>query len=172
VLRELGYDDFDLLPGSDRAPIWPEGVVGSITHCAGYTAAAATTVAEVMSLGIDAEVDAALPDEVAALVMQRTELRSVARLERLSPGVHWGRLLFSAKESVYKAWYPVRHEWLGFEEVQITMSLDGSFEALVLRDDVAPFAPSIAGRWSRHGGVVFTAVVVPWRSGEFELNRG
>ena len=45
----------------------------------------------------------------------------LAALARAVPLTHWGRLLFSAKEAVYKAWYPLTGRWLGFEEARLTI---------------------------------------------------
>src|SRR5580700_2118478 len=34
VLSELGIEDFSLLAGEKREPVWPDGITGSITHTA------------------------------------------------------------------------------------------------------------------------------------------
>jgi 4'-phosphopantetheinyl transferase EntD len=67
-------------------------------------------------LGIDAEPNGPLPEGVAETVTVPSELAMLDRLAGTHPGTHWGRLLFSAKEAVYKAWFPLTQRWLGFQE--------------------------------------------------------
>ena len=145
ALQELGYPPVPILPGEQREPRWPEGVVGSMTHCAGYCAAAVARSGEVSALGIDAEVHAPLPEGVLDLISLESERAMLAELTERVPGaVHWDRMLFSAKESVYKAWFPLTRRWLGFEQADIELRLDGTFEArLLTTEEVA--APAVAG---------------------------
>lgn len=116
ALDTLGVGAQPILSGSQREPVWPAGVVGSITHCAGYRAAVVAHKEDFLSLGVDAEVDESLPAEIAGMVMSTGELEN---LERNSSTVHWDRVLFSAKESTYKAWFPIAKEWLDFHDVAI-----------------------------------------------------
>jgi 4'-phosphopantetheinyl transferase EntD len=116
ALGELGLPPVPILSGPSREPLWPAGVVGSLTHCAGYRAAAVARASELASFGIDAEPHGELPEGV----LERVALASEqAALPGLPPGVHWDRLLFSAKESVYKAWFPLAGRWLGFEDARL-----------------------------------------------------
>ena len=100
--------------GPKREPQWPAGLVGSITHTTGFRAAAVAPRSVVASLGIDTEQNEPLPDGVEELITVPGEPEMLAALARAFPAVHWGRLLFSAKESIYKAWYPLTGRWLGF----------------------------------------------------------
>ena len=106
ALAQLGMVRPVLVPGTSGAASWPDGIVGSMTHCAGYRAAAVARAVDVLSLGIDAEPHAALPGGVLDSVALPSEQAQLAELRRTAGGVCWDRLLFSGKESVYKAWYP------------------------------------------------------------------
>jgi 4'-phosphopantetheinyl transferase EntD len=76
--------------------------------------------------------------------------------------VCWDRLLFSAKESVYKAWFPLTGRWLGFEDADVTITPDGTFTARLLAELTETQPPaSFAGRWLASGGLILTAIVVP-----------
>lgn len=108
-----------VLPGERGAPRWPEGLVGSMTHCDGYRAAALVRATDLASLGIDAEPHTPLPDGILPSVSLPAERVRLARLTAGQPAVHWDRLLFSAKESVYKTWFPLTGKWLDFEEADI-----------------------------------------------------
>lgn len=103
-------------PGPRREPLWPAGVVGSITHCAGYRAAAVAQRHSLASIGIDAEPHDRLPEGVHDAVTLDLERAHLHRLANKNSWVHWDRFLLSAKESVYKAWYPLTGRWLGFDE--------------------------------------------------------
>jgi 4'-phosphopantetheinyl transferase EntD len=119
AVRKLGFPPAPIGIGAHREPLWPDGVAGSITHCSGYRAAAVTM--KLVAVGIDAEPHGPLPPGVAEQITTAGEPAMLAELTRTQPSIHWGRLLFSAKESVYKAWYPLTGRWLDFDEAVITI---------------------------------------------------
>ena len=121
ALAALGVPPAPILPGERGAPQWPQGYAGSITHCAGYRAAAVASTREVLAIGVDAEPDEVLPDGVLDHVTLPGERARLRDLAAAAPGTSWDRLLFSAKESVYKAWFPATRQWLGFEGADITI---------------------------------------------------
>lgn len=163
ALHELGLPATSILRGPKREPLWPSGVVGSITHCPGYCAVALARQPEVLTVGIDAEIHDELPPGVldhVAIEPERAWLAAVAT-ER----TRWDRLLFSAKESVYKAWFPLTGRWLGFNDALVTFDpTAGTFHARLL---VAP--PTVDGReltgfdgrFLARDGLVLTAIAVP-----------
>jgi 4'-phosphopantetheinyl transferase EntD len=164
ALAELGVAPAPLLPGPRGAPSWPAGVVGSITHCAGYRASAVASRARMVTVGIDAEPDAPLPPGVLDVVASAEERAWVRTLSRTDPRVCWDRLLFSVKESVFKAWYPLARSWLGFEQAHVTVDpARNRFAARLLvpgpRLDGRELA-GFAGRWVVRNGLVLTAVTL------------
>jgi len=166
ALGQLGLPAVAVLPGPRGAPQWPEGVTGSITHCAGYRAAAVALTRDVVSLGVDAEPNETLPNhgllELIALDEERVRL---ADLTARMSGICWDRLIFSAKESVYKAWFPLTKRWLGFESADILIDpRAGTFTArLLVPGPLVNGSPltRLNGRWLADHGLVVTAVVVP-----------
>ena len=170
AMADLGVAPAPVLRGEMGAPRWPAGIVGSITHCAGYQAAAVARARDVLTTGVDAEPDASLPDNVLELVALPGERERLRALTAAAPGTSWDRLLFSAKESVYKAWFPLTGRWLGFHDADITVNAaDGTFHARLLVDLVDPAGADrfplagFAGRWLTGGGLILTAVTVPAR---------
>jgi 4'-phosphopantetheinyl transferase EntD len=157
ALGALGVPPAPILPGPHGAPGWPEGVVGSMTHCAGYCAAALARGRDVRAIGIDAEVHEALPQGVLDLVSIAPERGRLRRLAAEEPGVSWDRLLFSAKEAIYKAWYPLTRRWLDFEQADVELDPSGTFTARLL---VPGPVPGFAGRWLVRDGLVLTAIAV------------
>ncbi|GLY05568.1 4'-phosphopantetheinyl transferase superfamily protein [Actinoplanes sp. NBRC 101535] len=156
ALGILGHPPVAIRPGPKREPLWPEGLAGSITHCTGYRAAAVARIADVAGLGIDAEPHGPLPHRVVDVVTAPGDLEHLAELAKAEPGVHWDRLLFSAKESVYKAWYPLARTWLGFQDATLVIDpVERTFTARILIE--APIA-EFHGRYVIGNGLVVTAV--------------
>jgi 4'-phosphopantetheinyl transferase EntD len=163
ALATLGVPPAPILPGERGAPQWPRGIVGSMTHCPGYRGAAVAYASDVLTIGIDAEPDDVLPDGVLDAVSGPGERARLRDLSAVAPGPCWDHLLFSAKESVYKAWYPLAHRWLGFKDATIELVPDGTFTArlLVPGPDVQGAAlTGLAGRWLARNGYVVTAIAL------------
>lgn len=165
ALARLGYPPVPVLPGARREPLWPDGVVGSLTHCADFRAAAVARRDDVATLGIDVEVHEPLPLGVAELVTVGHEPGHLARLGRSESAIAWDRVLWSAKESIYKAWFPLAHDWLDFTECELTIGADGTFTGALLVPgpalDGRPIT-SFSGRWEVRGRHVLTAC---WKPG-------
>ncbi|KOG29204.1 4'-phosphopantetheinyl transferase family protein [Streptomyces resistomycificus] len=170
AMEKLGVPPQPVLPGQRGAPRWPAGLAGSMTHCDGYCAAALVRATDLASLGIDAEPDGPLPDGVLSTVSLPAERDRLLRLAQEHPGTHWDRLLFSAKESVYKAWFPLTGQWLDFSEADIDLFVDpGEQLTGTLRAELLVPGPLVngrrlahfEGRWTTHRGLVATAVAVP-----------
>jgi len=165
ALQRLGRPPAPIRAGERREPQWPPGVVGSITHCAGYRAAAVAPATAVAGVGIDAEPHGPLPEGVLDSVSADGDTGRLGELARRDPSVHWDRLLFSAKESVYKAWFPLTRRWLGFEDASLTIDpVATTFTARIHvdpeRPDGGPALTRLHGRYLVEGGLVVTAVTV------------
>ncbi|MGR4848162.1 4'-phosphopantetheinyl transferase family protein [Streptomyces sp. LARHCF252] len=163
AMEKLGVPPQPILPGERGAPGWPAGLAGSMTHCDGYCAAALVRAADLASLGIDAEVHGPLPEGVLTSVSLPSEAERLRRLAAQRPDIHWDRLLFSAKESVYKAWFPLTGKWLDFMEADIEISVDGGFRATLLVPGPLVGGHRLdhfEGRWTTSRGLVATAVAV------------
>lgn len=247
ALAGLGYPPVPLLPGQERAPQWPPGIVGSMTHCTDYRAAiadarrsramatipgrprqgdpthgavavasAGTRVAErhgvavarvtgrggsadgaycdyraaaaalssaVQTIGIDAEPNLPLPDGVLDLVSLPEERRTITELRQAGgiwragdprggsgtahgrEKVNWDRLLFSCKETVYKAWYPLARRWLGFEDAVVSIDpVAAVFTARLLVPGPMIDGEELRGfhgRWLARDGLLITAIAMP-----------
>jgi len=161
ALQRLGVPPVPLRRGLMGEPLWPDGVVGSLTHCDGYRAAAVAHRAGVVAVGIDAEAHAPLPDEVPSIVLSGDERTLVERLTRQAPAVCWDRLLFSAKESLFKAWYPQTGRWLEFEDAAVDVDPEsGVFRAHVRAPATPMWREGVEGRWLVRGPLLLTAVVI------------
>jgi 4'-phosphopantetheinyl transferase EntD len=165
ALAKLGVPAVPIVPGFRGAPQWPAGVVGSITHCDGYRACAVAHENDIVTIGLDAEPHAELPDGVLKAVSLAPERERVAELTAAVPGVCWDRLLFCVKESVYKAWFPLTGRWLGFEEACVDFDpASGTFTAQLLVPGPVVnggHLTGFTGRWLVSGGLIVTAIVIP-----------
>ncbi|RLK54137.1 4'-phosphopantetheinyl transferase family protein [Actinokineospora cianjurensis] len=164
ALARLGRAPAPILPGEKGAPQWPDGVVGSMTHCAGYRAAVLAESAHLTTVGIDAEPHVALPDGVLDAVSLPDERDHLADLARRAPEVHWDKLLFTAKESVYKSWFPLTRKWLGFSDARLRLSEDGTFTAALLVPGPTVNGTELTGftgRWTTGDGLVIAAIALP-----------
>lgn len=165
AMDQLGVPVAPILKGDKGEPRWPEGVVGSLTHCLGYRAAVVGRSHAVRSVGVDAEPHDVLPDRVLEAISLAGERRHI---EQLPAHLHWDRILFCAKEATYKAWYPLTGRWLGFEDAHITFGIDGdgstgTFVSRILVDPAARSGPPLTelrGRWSVSDRLALTAIVL------------
>src|SRR5882757_4837364 len=164
ALTRLGVPAVPIVRGRGGAPRWPDGIVGSMTHCRGYRAAAVAHAVDIVTIGIDAEVHEPLADGVLPYIASGEERAQLQSLSRREPHVHWDRVLFSAKESVYKAWFPLTSRWLDFTEAVVEIDPDrGRFRTRLLVS--APTGPSgspvgFDGQWLARDGLILTAVVI------------
>jgi 4'-phosphopantetheinyl transferase EntD len=169
ALASLGWPAVPIVPGLRGAPQWPPGIVGSMTHCAGYRASIVAHATDMLTLGLDAEPDDKLPDGVLEAVAIADEIAGLRTLAAEAPGPCWDRLLFSAKESVYKAWFPLTQRWLGFEEAAVTINpANGTFTARLLVPGPTLDGRQLnafTGRWLVRNGFVVTTIAVPARPG-------
>ena len=158
ALERLGWTCVPVLSGTRREPIWPPGVVGSITHCEGYCAVAVAEQADLRGIGIDAEVETVLGDGVREAVCTADERRWIAD----QGGHDWTVLFFSAKESLYKLWYPLMGSWLDYHDAELVMDLrHGRFEAHIRRPiDSGRFPSRLTGQFALEGGRIHTAITL------------
>ncbi len=163
ALSGLGLPGVPILADSRGAPQWPTGVVGSITHCTGYRGAAVARTTAIRAVGVDAEPNEPLPGDVLDAICTADERARLPGLAAERPGICWDRLLFSAKESAFKAWYPITHRRLGLVCADVTIAADGKFRARLwpaasaLRNPLA----SLTGRWQVCDALILTAIAEP-----------
>ena len=165
ALGELGIPPAPILKGDKGEPCWPDGVVGSLTHCDGYRGAVVGRAGQVRSVGIDAEPHGVLPNGVLEAVSLPPERRELAAM---ADALHWDRIIFCAKEATYKSWYPLTRRWLGFEDAHIIFDVEpdgatGEFVSQILIDPSALSGPpltALRGHWAVRDGLVLTAIVL------------
>lgn len=172
AMTRLGVPVGPVVRGGRGMPVWPAGVVGTLTHTDGLRAAALGPVTTVRSIGLDVEPHGPLPDGVLEAVSLPEEAAWVRAVREEIPAIHWDRVLFTAKEATYKAWFPLTRRWLGFADAHITVTTShaedesalGVLRTRILVDphasDGGPDLTELHGRWAVRDGYVASAIVL------------
>ncbi|MEU0393700.1 4'-phosphopantetheinyl transferase superfamily protein [Streptomyces sp. NPDC006208] len=163
ALARLGETPEPLVPGPMGAPGWPAGVVGSMTHCRGYRAAAVAHAADFAAIGIDAEPQEPLPGVVAARAVTDAERRLLRQDFPMAAELPLDRLVFCAKEASYKAFSAWLGTRFGFRDFTVRLRADGTFRCVppgVAMPRSLRCAEGFPGRWTARSGMVLTVVVL------------
>jgi 4'-phosphopantetheinyl transferase EntD len=161
ALREIGIADAPLLPGPDRAPIWPRGVAGTIAHTRRRAVAAVAPTDRVRGIGVDLEPDEPVDPDLFAGILTPDEIDDLeGSPEERGRAV---RLAFTAKEAVFKCLHPVTGVFLEFGDVTVAASPDGTWRAVIRRPGLPGDFPGRehTGRWGRRDGEVFSVLTLP-----------
>jgi 4'-phosphopantetheinyl transferase EntD len=157
ALVALGADVAAIPMGADRAPVWPEGVVGSITHAGGHALAAVARVADFAGLGLDIEPATTLaPDLVSDIAMAPEQAWLWGQPDPLMSA----KQVFVAKEAAYKAQYALSRMILGFDALAVSFDAQG-FTA-TFTGAVPPFGHGdhLSGRSVMAEGFILAAVAI------------
>ena len=151
ALGRLGYPRVAIPAGADRAPVWPRGVAGSISHAAGWAVA---VVREGGPLGVDVEGAEAVMPDLWPVVCDGAELSALPEVDR----AHAVTRVFSAKEAVFKAQYPLTGAVIGFDAVAVALDGDGFTARFRRPAGLFGAGHRMAGRFARVGGVIVSGV--------------
>ena len=172
LLAAFGVVDFPLLSDADRLPIWPDGIIGSISHCGTHCVAAiAKANDELRSLSVDVEPDEPLERDLWSVILVEKEMQWVESQSFESHG-RLARLIFSAKEAVYKCVFPITRQ--PFEFRDLTLSVDFSANVFCasiqpsVHGDRSSTGMTLTGRLLRRDGLILCSVTLP-RSAENRL---
>lgn len=162
AMRALGLAPVAIPAASDRAPAWPEGIVGSISHCDDLCAAAlALTSDGYASIGLDIEPAETLDAAILYDICNRDEHDWLAGLPETERGL-FARTIFSAKECAYKCQYPLSGRLLDFHAM--TVNLDRGTSGFVARfnEDAEPFRTGdrLHGRFLVDTGHIVTGMAL------------
>ncbi|MFY1626539.1 4'-phosphopantetheinyl transferase family protein [Micromonospora sp. WMMD723] len=163
AMTALGLPATPVPTAPSRAPVWPAGLIGTITHTRDYCAAAVARSSDLRAVGMDAERQRDLDPGVHRMILHPEEKD---RLARLPGGVSWPIVVFSAKETVYKVWHPVVGSWLDFLDATVDLDPDsGVFTARIspARVSAATVADPptvVTGRFAVEDDLVRTAAVL------------
>ena len=116
LMNSMGVAGLPILRSKFGAPIWPAGVVGSMAHDNRIAVAAVGLRRDLDAVGIDIERAVPLPPDILELIATSREQRAIADNQL------GAKLLFAIKEAVYKAAYPLDHEFLDFHDIEVDLA--------------------------------------------------
>lgn len=116
-------------------PVWPDGIVGSLAHNSSVAMAAMALRRDYLSVGIDVEPATPLAPDLLDIVATASER------DRIQDDPCQGRLLFSVKEAIYKAVYPLDRTFLDHHDVEVSLAAG---TAAVRNGRVVSFRYSVA----------------------------
>lgn len=117
---------------ASRAPIWPSDLIGSISHSDSLIIAVACKKDAYLSVGIDIEKKGRTRPEVGRFILTDLDIKSVDGISESDLLT----LIFSAKESLYKALYPLVNKYFGFKAAALTKIMDNNFFEIQLIEDL------------------------------------
>lgn len=151
ALAALGHAPVALPMGPDRAPVWPEGIAGSISHAAGIAVA---VVRKGAPLGIDIEDDAPLPEDLWPTLTSDEE-RAAFPVGDIGRQV---RHVFAAKEALFKAQAQGARAMFGFDAVRVTLAETGFDAQIVGNAGAFRIGETVRGRLALVEGLVLAGV--------------
>jgi len=159
ALARLGAVTSPILSREDRAPIWPAGVVGSISHCRDYRCAVVGQADRWAAVGVDAEPLQRLDSDLHSQILVAAERRM---LERLPDTIPWACVVFSIKEAIYKVWHPLMRRWLGFHDACVEVDPAKSrFQAELTGIDIPSSLRRLEGPFAIDGRLIISALALP-----------
>jgi enterobactin synthetase component D len=148
--------------GAHGEPLWPEGIVGAITHTQGFAAAAVALQRDARAIGLDAERLTQLSADVLDYIAVPAEIPALELISRM-PADAVASIVFSAKEALFKCLYPEVQRYFDFRDALIeALSPSGTFSArlLVGLTPQLPQGSRFEGRFALAEGRVYTAIVL------------
>lgn len=162
ALERLGIKEYPILIGERGVPLWPEGVVGSISHAQGCYGTVIARKSMVEAIGFDVEISNRLHSRLWKMALKPAEKMWLNKTLLPYQQIQWATLFFSAKEAFYKFQYSLTGQWLGFQNVEVRLnekpSHHGSFTVFVEKDRY-PIVHTIVGKYVFFGRYVATGII-------------
>lgn len=147
ALAQLDIKQFPVLVGEQRQPLWPDNVVGSISHCPGICLAIAAMQSDIAGIGVDIESASEFDSEGLKLICSEAE---IAHLQESQNPLLGAQIIFSIKESIYKCLFPSYQQWIDFLDVKVKLDWQQqSYSVKLINQKLSSFYPSLKlkGGW-------------------------
>jgi 4'-phosphopantetheinyl transferase EntD len=160
ALKKLGVKSSEILTGKEGEPIWPDGIVGSISHCNELVGAVVNNDPKIRSLGLDIERPGKIKPKMWSNYLTNNEIAFLNQVEDSEKDVYT-TLYFSLKESFYKAQFPITGIKLWFTDVEI-VNPNNSFQVKVIKDDfeLDPGTIQMDSRFVKSNNCIVTSCVI------------
>lgn len=141
LLGRLGVNAHTIASGPKREPLWPSGIVGSISHNELFCAVVVAQNSVVTSVGIDIETTGRIDRQLWGHLFTEEETKHLLQLEPVAQ-TRQATVFFSIKEAFYKYQFPITQGWVGFRDVSVHQE-DASFYRLTAQINDAPVANNV-----------------------------
>jgi 4'-phosphopantetheinyl transferase EntD len=162
LLAQFGIVDFALRMADDRRPLWPDALVGSITHTEHFCSVVVAERTRLSAVGIDSEISGSVKPALWESICTEAERAWLDTLE-VSQQAAAATLIFSAKEAFYKLQYPLMRQKLHFQDAMVEAewgSQRGSFTVHAPSALAARRAGGVQGRYLFHEQFVTTGIAL------------
>jgi 4'-phosphopantetheinyl transferase EntD len=165
ALKSLGIPQQPILKAPDRSPVWPHGIIGSITHTAGIAAAMTGSTKHVAGIGLDIDGANPLKPDLYDYILTSQEQENRTATPTLS-GTPRCKITFVAKEALFKAIYPITRKFFGFMDAQLDLTEDGYWTAVVpeTATKLPPLFSIQQGRWAQVDDLIVATVCVTYKA--------
>lgn len=158
ALELLGVPSDGIAVGPSREPLWPAGIVGSISHSGDLAVATVAPMALFRSIGVDIEPATPLDPDLQERICRPAEL---ARLRSGPESALRAKIVFSAKESVYKCLWPLNRQFLEFSDVEVLLGGECENFTVIGPEHLRKAAcTGIAGRIATVAGYIVTVAYI------------
>lgn len=155
LFRQAGIQCNALLKGKQREPNWPDGWVGSISHTKGLCVVAIAPKNQYQSIGLDVEQATPLDPNVLSLICSNEEQNRIRQISQSGgqnlASVPYSKIIFSAKESIHKTYFPLNYHTLDFLDADVVLDINsGKFSATIHNPESTPRVPisDLEGRYT------------------------
>ena len=162
ALLQKGIHGFPLINDDNRVPVWPKGIIGSITHTKNYCAVAIGSSKEFKGIGVDAEIISRVKPELWDKICTPIELNALNQCDNETAKIN-SALIFSAKESFYKCQYALTKTFIGFHDVEIAINLNDEIFTVTLKKDVGRYlriGQQFAGNFLIRDNLLVTGLLI------------
>jgi 4'-phosphopantetheinyl transferase EntD len=171
AMERLGHTATAIPSGVDRMPIWPKGLVGSITHSANWCAAVVAPSEIYRAIGIDMEPVGAVAPDLASTILRADEVREINQAT-CSDHIDWITLYFCLKEAAYKVFYPIWRQVIDFHQMRIFLHPNRQSFSAIPHVNGFLDAQTFCGKYSIGQGRVHAACWKNWPIGDKPLESG
>lgn len=141
ALDPFGMAHVPILKHKNRAPIWPESMVGTLSHASRWAAAAVGEKTKVRGIGLDLEdLDRSVNLDIQRHVCRKEEREWLSQFDPSQQDRNL-KILFSAKESIFKCFFPIAEVFLNFHDAEIQLNAEDSRFEFTLLKESGPHIP-------------------------------
>lgn len=156
ILEKFGIHNYPLLINEHRAPIWPNQLVGSLSHTKNFCFGVIARGLDIKAIGIDVEVNKPLKDDLLKLICTAKDQNY---FKLYSSPNHAATIIFSIKESIFKCLHPIYKKWIDFKEVDVILNEQEGTYCAIPSDPINSYfgLNEINGKWCTDERFVYTS---------------